>query len=102
MVLVAVLLAVMLGLPSIATIWLVTVLVLVGAWEWAAFVGKGGNGARAGFTLAIAAALFACLYFYSPEFVRVVMTIAMVWWIVAFLWVCLAPARVHPVAAALA
>lgn len=102
LVLVAVLLIVMLVLPSIATIWLVTVLVLVGAWEWAAFVGKGGNGARAGFTLAIAAALFACLYFYSPEFVRVVMTIAMVWWIVAFLWVCLAPARVHPVAAALA
>ena len=40
MVLVAVLLGVMLGLPPIATIWLVTVLVLIGAWEWAAFIGK--------------------------------------------------------------
>jgi phosphatidate cytidylyltransferase len=101
--LVAVLLAVMLGLPSIATVWLVTVLVLVGAWEWAAFIGKGGNGGRAAFTLAIAVALIAC-YFYSrsPGFVRVVMTVAMAWWIVAFLWVSLAPARVNPVSAAFA
>jgi len=30
------------------------------------------------------------------------MMLAMAWWIVAFLWVCLAPARVHPVSAALA
>ena len=102
--LVAVLLIVMLGLPSIATVWLITVLVLVGAWEWAAFIGKGGNGARAAFTVAIALTLVACLYFYSrsPDFVRLVMTVAMVWWIVAFLWVCLAPGRVHPVSAALA
>jgi phosphatidate cytidylyltransferase len=104
LVLVAVLLVVMLVLPPIATVWLVTVLVLVGAWEWAAFVGAGGNGARAIFTIGIALALVACLYFYtrSAVFVPVVMTIAMAWWIVAFLWVCLAPARVHPVAAALA
>jgi phosphatidate cytidylyltransferase len=102
--LVAVLLVVMLGLPSIATVWLITILVLVGAWEWAAFIGKGGNGARAAFTLAIALALVVCLYFYSrsPDFVRLVMTVAMAWWVVAFLWVSLAPARVHPVAAAFA
>lgn len=104
LVLVAVLLTVMLFLPSIATVWLVTVLVLVGAWEWAAFIGKGGNGARAAFTLVIALALVGCLYLYtrSPEFVRLVMTVAMVWWIVAFLWVSLAPARVNSVSAALA
>ena len=39
LVLVAVLLGVMLGLPPIATVWLLTVLVLVGAWEWAGFAG---------------------------------------------------------------
>jgi phosphatidate cytidylyltransferase len=102
--LVAVLLIVMLGLPSIATVWLVTVLVLVGAWEWAAFIGTGGNGARAAFAIAIAFALLVCLYFYSrsPDFVRYVMTAAMAWWVVAFLWVSLAPARVHPITAALA
>ena len=34
-VLVVVLLGVMLGLPPIATVWLLTALVLIGAWEWA-------------------------------------------------------------------
>jgi phosphatidate cytidylyltransferase len=103
-VLVVVLLGVMLGLPPIATVWLVTVLVLVGAWEWAAFIGKGGPGPRAAFTSVVALSLVACLYFYSttPGFVRVAMTIAMAWWIVALLWVCLAPGRVNPVSAALA
>ena len=49
-VLVAVLLGVMLGLPPIATVWLVTVLVLIGAWEWAGFIGGGSRAARAAFT----------------------------------------------------
>jgi phosphatidate cytidylyltransferase len=103
--LVAVLLGVMLGLPPVATIWLVTVLVLVGAWEWAAFIGASGTWARMAFTTVIALVLAACLLLFDPasnEFVRTVMTVAVGWWIVAFLWVCLAPARVHPVAAALA
>jgi phosphatidate cytidylyltransferase len=102
--LVAVLLGVMLGLPSIATVWLITVLVLVGAWEWAAFIGKTGNLARATYAVCIAIALVACLYLHSahPGFVRLVMTVAMAWWIVAFLWVSLAPARVNPASAALA
>ena len=56
MVLVAVLLGVMLGLPPIATVWLVTVLVLIGAWEWAAFIGNGSAPARAAFTITVAAA----------------------------------------------
>ena len=103
-VLVVVLLGVMLGLPFIATVWLVTVLVLIGAWEWAAFIGNGTPKARAMFTTGVAAALVACLYFSSttPQFVRIVMTVAMVWWLVAFLWVCLAPGRVRPLSAGIA
>ena len=103
-VLVAVLLGVMLGLPPIATVWLITALVLIGAWEWAAFIGSGSPRSRAAFTIVVAAALVACLYFYSssPQFVHTVLGVAMAWWLVAFLWVCLAPARVHPLSAALA
>jgi phosphatidate cytidylyltransferase len=103
-VLVAVLLGVMLGLPPMATVWLVTILVLIGAWEWAAFTGKNSPGARATYTAVIAGALLVSLYLYAsqPLFVRVVMIVAMVWWFVAFLWVSLAPARVRPVSAALA
>jgi phosphatidate cytidylyltransferase len=103
-VLVVVLLGVMLGLPPIATVWLLTVLVLIGAWEWAGFVGNGGPASRAVFTIAVALALVGCLYFYdqSPDFVRITMAVAMVWWFAAFLWLCLAPARVNPVSAAAA
>ena len=103
-VLVAVLLGVMLGLPPIATVWLITAMVLIGDWEWAAFIGSGSPRSRAAFTIVVAAALVACLYFYSssPQFVHTVLGVAMAWWLVAFLWVCLAPARVHPLSAALA
>src|SRR5688572_13927478 len=103
-VLVVVLLGVMLGLQPIATVWLLTALVLIGAWEWAGFIGKGGVPLRAGFTAAVALCLVAALYFYgtNPGFVRVVMAVAVAWWFVAFLWICLAPARVNPVTAALA
>jgi phosphatidate cytidylyltransferase len=104
MVLVAVLLGVMLGLPPIATIWLVTVLVLIGAWEWAAFIGNGSAAARAAFTVVVAGLLIGSLYFYStrPEFVRLALTVAMLWWVAALLWICLAPANVSPVSAAVA
>jgi phosphatidate cytidylyltransferase len=104
LVLVAVILGVMLGLPPIATVWLLTVLVLVGAWEWASFAGFTSPAGRATFTMAIAVALVACLYMYtkSPRFVWITLTIAMVWWFVAFLWICLAPTRVTKVTAALA
>jgi phosphatidate cytidylyltransferase len=80
------------------------VLVLIGAWEWAAFIGNGSAAARAGFTITVAVLLIGCLYFYStmPQFVRSALGVAMLWWIVAFFWVCLAPARVHPLGAALA
>jgi phosphatidate cytidylyltransferase len=103
-VLVAVLLGVMLGLPPAATVWLLTILVLVGAWEWAGFIGKGGLPLRLVFTAVVALGLLGSLYFYgqSASFVPAVMWVAVAWWFVAFLWVCLAPARVNPVSAGLA
>ncbi|MEO8017155.1 MAG: phosphatidate cytidylyltransferase [Pseudomonadota bacterium] len=103
-VLVAVLLGVMLGLPPIATVWLITLLVLIGAWEWAGFLGNSSPAARAVFTIAVALALAASFYFYesSAVFVRLSMSVAMAWWFAAFLWLCLAPARVNAVTAAVA
>ena len=103
-VLVVVMLGVMLGLKPIATFWLVTVLVLVGAWEWAGFLGNGGAALRLGYTgfiaMGIAASYF--MYQYTPGFVRGVMWVAVAWWFVAFLWISLAPTRVNAVTAALA
>ena len=99
-----VVLGVMLGLPAIATVWLLTVLVLVGAWEWAGFLGKTSPLARAIFTVAVALGLIASLYFCneSPGFIRIAMMVALAWWFAAFLWLCLAPTRVNPFTAALA
>ena len=79
LVLVAVVLGVMLGLPPIATVWLLTVLVLVGAWEWAGFAGFASPVSRAMFTIVVALALIASLYLYtsSPGFVWITLTIAM-------------------------
>ncbi len=103
-VLVVVLLGVMLGLPPVATVWLLTVLVLIGAWEWAGFIGKGSATLRAGFTAAVALCLLGSLYCYAnvPGFVPVVMAVAVAWWFVAFLWLSLAPARVNPLTATIA
>ena len=103
-VLVLVLLGVMLGLPPIATVWLITVLILIGAWEWAGFIGNGSPATRGGFTVVVAAALIASFYCYLtlPGFVPIVLASALVWWFLAFLWVCLAPARVRAWSAALA
>jgi phosphatidate cytidylyltransferase len=102
--LVAVLLTVMLGLPPIGTVVLLTVLVLVGAWEWAAFLGAGDTTARALYTGAIALALAAALWLHSQVagFVSAVMMVAMAWWLIAFLWISLAPTRVNRAAAAAA
>jgi phosphatidate cytidylyltransferase len=104
LVLAAVLLGVMLGLSWFATVWLLTVLVLVGAWEWAGFIGKSSPGSRAAYTVAIAIALVASLYLRGsvPNFVVILMTVAVAWWFVAFLWLCLAPGMVTPVTATLA
>jgi phosphatidate cytidylyltransferase len=103
-VLVVVLLGVMLGMRPIATVWLVTVLVLIGAWEWAGFIGKGGTPLRIGFTALVALGLLGGLqlYVHSAQLVSTVMWIAMGWWLLAFLWICLAPTRVNPLTATLA
>ena len=104
LVIAAVMLGVMLGLPPIATVWLLTGVVLVGAWEWASLAGLVRPGARAAFTMAVGLGLVASHYLSatSPDFVWITLWVAMAWWFVAFLWLCLAPARVTPVTAALA
>ncbi len=103
-VLLAVLLTVMLGLPPIYTVWLISALVLVGAWEWAGFIGGGSPAIRATFTGVIALALAASLWLQAvlPGFVYGAVAVALGWWLVAFLWICFAPTRVNAVTAALA
>lgn len=102
--LMVVLLGVMLGLPPAYTTALITVLILVGAWEWAGFIGDGGGPIRAVFTLAVATAIASAflLWLSVDGFVGVTLIVAVTWWFVAFLWVSLAPTHVNPWTAALA
>ena len=102
--LVIVLLGVMLGLPPVFTTVLITLLVLIGAWEWAGFIGDGGGATRVVFTLAVAAAIGAAFFLWLTVdgFVGVILATAIAWWFVAFLWVSLAPTRMNPYSATLA
>jgi phosphatidate cytidylyltransferase len=102
-VLMAVLLGVMLGLPPEATVYLITLLVLVGAWEWAAFIRPNSLAVKAVFVLVVAACLYAGWRYLLPSpWMWHTMLAASVWWVVALLWVMLAPDRVNPVLAAIA
>src|SRR6185503_5592844 len=102
--LVIVLLGVMLGLPPVFTTVLITLLVLIGAWEWAGFIGDGSGAIRAVFTLTVAVAIGGAFFLWLTVdgFVEITLATAMVWWFVAFLWVCLAPTRVNPYSATFA
>lgn len=108
LVLVAVLLGVMLGMPPVATVWLLTVLVLLGAWEWAGFIrapagGQSGWPVRIGFVLLIGVLMLAGWCFVlESAWMRAVLLAAVVWWFVAFAWILVAPERVNPLTAALA
>jgi phosphatidate cytidylyltransferase len=102
-VLALVLLGVLFGLPPVATVWLITALVLVGAWEWAGFIRPGSLATRVVFVLVVAACLFVCWSsLIGTPAQNQLMLLSTVWWFIAFFWVALAPGRVHPVAAALA
>ena len=103
LILVVVLLGVMLGLPPVATVWLVTLLVLVGAWEWAGFIRADSTLARVVFVVMVSACLVAgWFYVLGTRWMWHVMLVATAWWFVAFLWVAVAPKRVNPLAAAIA
>jgi phosphatidate cytidylyltransferase len=102
-VLMAVLLGVMLGLPPVATVYLVTLLVLIGAWEWAGFIRPNSMAVKGVFVLVVAACLYTgWRYLLASAWMWHAMLAASVWWLLALLWVMLAPGRVNPALAAIA
>ncbi len=98
-----VLLTVLLLLPPAVTLVLLTLAVLIGAWEWSAFIRDAGRGLRVGY-VALVAALLALAWDYCSEraALRVMLMLTAVWWLVALAWITLAPQRVAPWSAALA
>ncbi|HUL18655.1 MAG TPA: phosphatidate cytidylyltransferase [Steroidobacteraceae bacterium] len=94
-VLVAVLLVTVLYLPSWVTLAVVSLVVLLGAWEWSGFLRLPVPGLRAAYVGLIAVLMFAAWSATVTARGRtLLMGVALLWWCVALLWVMLAPRRV--------
>jgi phosphatidate cytidylyltransferase len=102
-VLAAALLAILLWLPSWATVVAVTALLLAGAWEWSAFLKLSSAAQRLPY-VALVALLLPLAWHVSadPAGRHLILLAAVLWWLTAFLWIALAPRRVSVWAAGLA
>lgn len=96
-------LLVILWIPHDYTAGLLALLVLAGAWEWSAFPGFTQSAVRF-FYIAIVGACIAALWLFgaNQEQLDAVLDAALLWWLVALLWIAFFPARMNRVAAALA
>lgn len=96
-------LLVILWVPHVVTMAVLALLVLAGAWEWAAFPGFANAPARTGYVACVAAAI-AVLWFVGAGKSQLdgVIAISLVWWLFALVWVMFLPAHVNRTAAAVA
>jgi phosphatidate cytidylyltransferase len=70
---------------------------VIGAWEWAGFGGLRGAPARLAYACSIALLLLlSWRWTNETAHLLVLLSIACLWWAVAFLWVVLAPERHQP------
>ena len=65
--------------------WIIGLLLVVGAWEWAGFLELSSAPARAAYTTIVAGCL-ALVYFVIPERTNLILQVACVWWFIAFFW----------------
>jgi phosphatidate cytidylyltransferase len=102
MVLACVLLAGLLLLPRTWAAAAFGAVFTVGAWEWAGFGGLSGAGPRAAFAAAIALLQFlAWRWSAEPAHLLLLLRLACLWWLIALVWLSVAPARHHPLLALL-
>jgi phosphatidate cytidylyltransferase len=102
-VLIALLLVVLFWLPAAATVVVLTLAVLMGAWEWSAFLKWADPRARSAFVGLIAVLLPAAwLATRTPAGLGALLGAALLWWLVALVWIVVAPRAVRPWSAALA
>jgi phosphatidate cytidylyltransferase len=90
----------LLGLFLLPPLWAVLAFGLVftiGAWEWAGFGALRGPMARASYTLIIALVLLlSWRWTDAPDHLLILLGAACLWWVIAFFWLMLAPARHRP------
>ena len=86
---IAALLIVLFFVPETVAQFVISAVILAGAWEWSAFLGFSGSGGRLGYVAAIAALLGAATFLpVDPE---IVLMISMVWWLLAMAWTAFFP-----------
>jgi len=69
----------------------------IGAWEWAGFGALRAKRARAVYALGIALLLLlGWMWSADPQHLLILMGAAVAWWLIALVWLCLAPARHRP------
>jgi phosphatidate cytidylyltransferase len=96
-------LAVLLWLPPLATVIVMTALVLAGAWEWSAFLRPTLSIARVAYVALLAVLLLGVRYLAAdPEVRHLILITALVWWLVALGWIIFAPRSVASWSAGLA
>jgi phosphatidate cytidylyltransferase len=96
------LIAVLFFASPTVTIVALGLVVIVGGWEWSAFLALGIGGRLAYVLLLGLLALAALRYAGSGSAFIWLMALALAWWVVALLWVAFAPAQGTRVAAAVA
>ncbi len=102
-VLIVLLLAVLFWLPAIGTVMLLTLVVLMGAWEWSAFLRLGHPLPRVAYVALVGILLpLAWVATRTPSALEGLLGAALLWWLVALAWIILAPRRVRPWSAGLA
>jgi len=98
-----VVLTVLLAMPPMVAVGVVAVVVLAGAWEWAGFAGCRKGTARLAYAAAVGAAVFVAWRCTADAAgLALFLRATALWWLVAFLWVALAPKRGGRLAAAVA
>jgi phosphatidate cytidylyltransferase len=99
----AVVVSVLLGLQPAAAVVLVAAVVLAGAWEWAGFAGCVRRQSRAAYTAAVAVAVLAAWRFTADATgLTIFLRATALWWVLALVWVIVAPTKGGRRAAALA
>ena len=72
-------------LPPLYAEFLIAALLILGAWEWSGFLGSAGPATRFTYTAVVAAAM-GFVYFVFPEKTILVLQVACIWWLIAFIW----------------
>jgi phosphatidate cytidylyltransferase len=93
------LLAVLFALPALFARVIIAGLLLIGAWEWSGFFGS-GNGSRYAFVALVAAMIVpAFVWLQDIGDFEAIFQIALVWWVLAFIWIFFYPTPIaKPVA----